>query len=235
MLGLAVSSLGPHKCYSFALGDRRSRGGWSYGAPDPGLLISGVAVKFLGDDLHKFLGRLIATNVTNKGAYKLTHEFFLSALGKVDGALISGPSKAWIYQFYILAILSWPFLISFSVSDVKRDFEAPATRFLKGWYKLAKPANPAVLFLPKSLNGMELTSPVEKFKSLQVSALHQLSNSADPMISSLAASCRKRDSLSRSNKWKPAAALSNAEIVLDFNFAFGADRLRRAGLWLSRP
>ena len=180
-----------------------------------------MAVKFLGNDLHKFLGRLIATNLTSKGAYKLTREFFLSALEKVDGALISGPSKAWIYQFYILAILSWPFLIyPFSVSDIRRDFEGPATRLLKKWYKLAKPANSAILFLPKSLNGMELTSPVEKFKSLQVSALHHLSNSVDPMVSSLAAASRVRDSLSRSNKWKPAAALSSAESVLDFNFAF---------------
>ena len=221
MTGPAVS-LRPDKCYAFALGDCRSRGGSSYGAFDPGLEINNEAIKFLGDSLHKFLGRLLSIDVTNKGAYKITVEIFSSALTTVDAAPITGPSKAWIYQFYILAVISWPFLIyPFSVSAIQKDFEAPAVRFLKKWYGLAKPANPAILFLPKSRNGLGLTSPVDKFKSLQVSALHQLHNSSDPLIATLAKSAVEHDSRSNSKQWKPATALSDAENILDFNLSFG--------------
>jgi hypothetical protein len=189
---------------------------------DPGLTIFGEAVTFFADDLHKYLGRLLSTDITNKGGYKSTVEFFSSALSRIDDAPITGPSKAWIYQFYVLAVLSWPFSIyPFSVSDISKNFEALATRFLKKWYGLAKPANPAILFLPKSRNGLGITSPVEKFKTLQVSALHQLVNSKDPLITSLARSSIERDSLlSKSNKWSPATALSSAESNLNFNLSF---------------
>jgi hypothetical protein len=213
--------LKPGKCYSFALGDRRSHGGASYGAFDPGLTISGKAVEFFADELHKYLGRLFSTDITNKGAYKLTLEFFSSALSRIDDAPITGPSKAWIYQFYVLAVLSWPFLIyPFSVTNIFKDFEALATRFLKKWYGLAKSANPSILFLPKSRNGLGITSPVEKFKTLQVCAFHQLVNSKDPLITSLAKSSNERDSLSKSNKWSPATALTSAESSLNFNLSF---------------
>ena len=215
--------LRPDKCYSMALGDRRLYGGSAYSAFDPKLVVSGEAVKFLGDCLHKFLGRLISCDASDKGAYKCTVEFFMSALKIVDGTLVTGPSKAWIYQFYILAVLSWPFMVyPFSISNIKKDFEAPATLFLKKWYKLAKPANPAVLFLPKSLNGLGLTSPVEKFKTLQVGALHQLTNSSDPLVSDLAKSSSQRQA--GSNRWKAGPALSSAESITEFNLAFGGQR-----------
>ena len=212
--------LKPSGCYCFALGDRRAHGGSSYGVFDPLLKIGNEIVNFLGDDLHKLLGRLISSDASDKGAYAATVEFFTSALDTVDAAPLSGPSKAWIYQFYILAVLSWPFLIyPFSISNIAGDFEAPAARFLKKWYGLARPANPAVLFLPKSHSGLGLTSPVEHFKVLQVSAFHQLSHSSDPLISSLAAS--KSVEELRSAFWKPSKALSAAESIIDFNLKFG--------------
>ena len=169
------------KCVAFALGDLRSQGGKSYGPFDPKLTFQGKPFKYLADDLHKFLGRLLAIAVSNHGAYDQTLKDFLTT------APLNGSSKAWIYEFYVNAkILSWPFLIyPFAVSSIQKDFEAPATKFLKKWFKLAKPANPAILFLPKSQNGLGITAPVDKFKSLQVSAAHQLRSSVDPSISAL--------------------------------------------------
>ena len=73
-----------------ALGDRRLKGRSAYGAFDPQLVVSGEAIKFLGDCLHKFLGRLISCEVSDEGAYKCTVEFFLAALKIVDGTLLTG-------------------------------------------------------------------------------------------------------------------------------------------------
>jgi hypothetical protein len=127
-----------------------------------------------------------------------------------------------MYQFPLISKLIWPFSIyPFSVSSIQRDFEAVLVRYLKKWLGLNKPANPAILFLPKNRYGLGLTSPVELFKSLQVGALHQLANSQDPMITSLEKCMRERDLRSRSNRWKPAIQLAKAQSIIDFNLAFG--------------
>ena len=198
------------------MGDLRTQGGKSYGPFDPKLTFDGKIFKYLSNELFKFLGRLISIQASNQGAYNLVVKDFLAALHKVDSIPLNGPSKVWIYEFYINAkILSWPFLIyPFSVSSIQKDLEAPATRFLKKWYGLAKPANPAILFLPKSQHGLGLTSPVDKFKSLQVSAAHQLHSSSDPSIISLANSASSRKA---SDRWSPFDALNQAQNIVDFN------------------
>ena len=208
------------KCVAFALGDLRSQGGNSYGPFDPKLTFQGKPFKYLADDLHKFLGRLIAVTVSNLGAYDQTLKEFLTALEKIDTAPLNGSSKAWIYEFYVNAkILSWPFLIyPFAVSSIQKDFEAPATKFLKKWLKLAKPANPAILFLPKSQNGLGITAPVDKFKSLQVSAAHQLRSSVDPSISALVSSASAR--AATSHRWSPFVELEQAQNEVNFNHMF---------------
>ena len=52
-----------------------------------------------------------------------------------------------------------------------------------------------------------------------MSALDQVSHSEDPMISALAKSATERES--SSTRWKPAATLSVAESIIDFNLAVG--------------
>ena len=207
------------KCIAWAMGDLRTQGGKSYGPFDPKLTFDGKNFKYLADELFKFLGRLISIQASNQGAYNLVVKDFLAALHKVDSIPLNGPSKVWIYEFYINAkILSWPFLIyPFSVSSIQKDLEAPATRFLKKWFGLSKPANPAILFLPKSQHGLGLTSPVDKFKSLQVSAAHQLLSSSDPSIITLANSASSRTA---SNRWSPFDALNQAQAIVEFNSMF---------------
>ena len=70
---------------------------------DPKLTFQGKPFKYLADDLHKFLGRLIAVTVSNLGAYNQTLKEFLTALEKIDTAPLNGSSKAWIYEFYVNA------------------------------------------------------------------------------------------------------------------------------------
>jgi hypothetical protein len=218
-----VLSLTVGKCSSFALGDLRSKGGKSFGPFDPNIRNGDVPVMFLDDAPHKYLGRANITGAPSTDTFSLVCEAFIQALETIDKLPLSGLSKVWFYQYPVIQrFLNWPFITScFSVSRIQRKFEAPLVRYLKKWLNMNKPANPAILFLPKEHHGRGLTSPVDLYKSLQVSSLHQLSNSSDPLITSLIANAATEVSQSQANSWKASSALSTAESTLDFNHAFG--------------
>ena len=67
-------------------------------------------------------------------------ERFSEHLRLVDEQPLTGAMKIWLYQHYILACLSWPFLIyDFSIPFAK-DMQKAATRFLKRWLRINQKA-----------------------------------------------------------------------------------------------
>ena len=70
-----------------------------------------------------YLGRAISSAVSFSEAYKTVLEDFSSNLILIDKLPISGPSKAWMYQFPLVSSLQWPFAIyPFAVSKIQNDF-----------------------------------------------------------------------------------------------------------------
>ena len=189
---------------------------------DPCLSINNEAIRFIGEDSFKDLGRHIQASLSDKNAFESTLDSFTSNLEKVDDSPISGASKAWIYQFMVVSFLIWPFLVyPFAKSEVVKHFDALASKYLKKWYGLHKSFNPDILYLPKSNNGWNLSAPSTVFMSIQVTAQQILKYSVDELTSSLAAYSRRSASKSRSNKWKPEVMADHLETVLAFNINFG--------------
>ena len=216
------------KCYSLGIADKRwktgTNKGKSHGPFNPELSLNDEPLRFIGDSdtgYFKFLGRKIWPIVSDKPALTLTFESFEKDLILVDKLNLSGASKAWIYQHYALSRLAWPFLVySFSVEGIK-PFAQLASRLLKKWYGMNKAANPALLFLPKSVGGWNLTSPVDMFKSMQVVGQHILAHSQDPLTRATSLSSRSKAHDSTSNRWEPGVALDDYQSRLAFQMRFG--------------
>ena len=97
----------------------------------------------------KFLGRLIAADLSDVKTRSSLLEFFSGMLQTVDKLYVSGASKAWIYQHYLLSKLAWPFLVYDFPPLLGDTFATLVTRALKTWLGFNKPGTPEILYLPK--------------------------------------------------------------------------------------
>ena len=107
---------------------------------DPKLSIDGKAIRFILDpeaqdkfkgSHFKFLGRWIHYNLSEEGIKKMVRQRLMDDIKTVDKSSINGFMKLWIYQFYVLARLSWPFLVhDFDLSFSK---ELEIARHVLSW------------------------------------------------------------------------------------------------------
>ena len=227
--------LKPVKCISLGLADKRwkrgNQNGNSFGPFNPDLHLINLndhgnhaLITFIGDTKHqnfKCLGRKIWPSISDSPALDEIFIEFEQNLEIVDAQFISGASKVWIYQFMILSMLVWPFLVyPFSVNQIIQ-FETLATKFIKSWYGLNHSANPKILYLPRNKYcGWGLTSAVSLFKSMQIVGQHILKYSRDILTRNVSFLHRAKCKRSNSKRWEPGEALDNYESILNFDIAF---------------
>lgn len=226
----------PKKCWSFGLCDRRflpethPDHGVSYGAYNPGLTINGHPINYLCDGYFKYIGRKINATLTEKEVLNNLQENFESWMKKTDSALISGASKAWIYEHTILAYLRWPFMIHDFTVNMVSPLQNTATRYLKSWYKLHRTANPSILYLPREkYHGLGLTSIETCLKTMQICTTSLVKHSRDPITKTIFEQKSIVEHRSRSSRWKPAVDLELFERALKFQDTF-AGQSSRLGL-----
>jgi len=215
------------KCYTLAFADRRwkegDEKGLSFGPFDPKIVFGSETLKFIGEESFKFLGRKTWASKSTKKALECTFKSFESDLSLIDKVPVSGASKVWLYQFKAVARLVWPFLIyPFSPHGVS-PFDTLATKLIKKWYGINRPANPTFLYLPNSKKacGWNLTSPGQLLKSIQIVGQHILKHSRDNLTNTLAELSRNKAKSSKARQWSPGVALDELESIISFNIAFG--------------
>ena len=123
---------------------------------------------------------------------------FLDEVRIVDRLPLNGLMKLWIYQYYLLAHLSWP------PDDpcLSRSFAVELTETvnhkLKKWAGLYKSADLGCMFRSRSLPGsLGLTSVTSHFEKIQVIKCSILKDSQDPDVKHVYEAKSKRTS-----KWK---------------------------------
>ena len=129
--------------------------------------------KFFSDDLKE------TTNKDNlKG--KLT-----DLLKKTDETALTGPMKAWIYNFYIISKVSWELQVyEFPITYI-RDLESIINRYLKKWFKLARCASPTVIYRNTDNYGLGLKKLETVYKMLKVGNAHHLKYNPDSNCAAL--------------------------------------------------
>ena len=196
-----------------------------YSVYDPQLSIAGQRMKFILQDtsfkgsFFKFLGRWLCPNL-DESAVKRN---FLNKLHELSDILendpIDGFMKLWIYQHFLLGMISWPLLIQ----DFNHDFvKSRVTRcfgvFLRRWAGLFKSIDAGCLYRRKDRFGLGLTSITTFFEKLQVIKMHILKHSSDPHVAGLYEMRRKREQ--SQSIWRPTRLLEKVHAMSDFDLKF---------------
>lgn len=152
----------PRKCVSFAMKqfDKRIKNETFepffktiYTAFDPKLTIAGQAIRAILNrdepdkfkaEHFKFLGRYIHVSLLEHELKKHIRKLFEDDLAAIDVSKINGFMKAWLYQFHVLAHLTWAFLVHDLDRSFANDLNCFATQRLKFWIGLYKTADPGV-------------------------------------------------------------------------------------------
>lgn len=222
----------PSKCWSLGLTDRRflpsdhKYHGLSYGSYDPQLTINGEKISFIERSFFKHLGRKVYAHLKDSSVMNTLSEDFSSWMKKLDAALITGTSKAWIYEHYVLTLLRWPFLVYDASVNMVSPMHKTATRYLKHWYGLHVTANPSILYLPTKDHGLGLTSIIVCYKTMQLCCAGTVKYSMDPTTRGAFRIVSDRDLRSTSNTWKPSQQLIEFEKALQHQDKYGGQSSR---------
>lgn len=209
----------------------------TYSPFNPCLSINGHPISFIFSpenadsfkgEHFKFLGRWIHYDLDENPIKEKIKRNFLLDLQLVNDSLINGFMKLWLYQFYILARLSWPLLIY----DFDRSFVNQLLRlsnsFLKKWAGIGAKVDCGLLYRSKEHFGLGLTSVLDHFESMQLVKCELLKNSTDLSIVKLYKNKETVNSkLSRVWRASNLAQIANAEVNLELQFP---NQINRAGL-----
>ena len=197
-----------------------------YSAFDPHLTIAGKRMQFIMKDSSfkgshfKFLGRWLCADLDESSVKTCFLHKYQELLGIVENAPLDGFMKLWIYQHFMLGMLSWPLLIQ----DFNRDFvKTQITRscgvYLRRWAGVFKSVEVGCLYRRKERFGLGLTSITTYFEKLQVIKLHLLKFSTDPHVSALYEMRRKREE-NQVKIWRPTRLLEKVCAMTDFDLKF---------------
>ena len=165
------------KCHTLALRASTAK------AYDPKLNLYGQPIHFLGNQPIRFLGTTIQVPCDSHTSRKNVSIKLSTMLENMDAVLITCHQKLLLYRAAACPRLNWDFGVNqFPMSWVTSTLEAVATRFLKRWVGLAKPADPSRLYLPKMEGGLGLPAISTIYRKQQASVASLLLTSPDPII-----------------------------------------------------
>ena len=93
--------------------------------------------------------------------------------------------KLWLYQLYILAYLSWPFLVHDLCWSFALELQKRAMPILKHWVGVGRSVETGVLFRTKKHLGLGCTSITDHYQRMQIVKCDLLANSVDKFVKTI--------------------------------------------------
>ena len=93
--------------------------------------------------------------------------------------------KLWLYQFYVLSRLSWPFLIYDFDKSFVLEMQKTINPKLKGWAGVSIRVENGLLFRAKENFGLGITSIFDHFQRMQLIKCDLLQSYVDASIRTL--------------------------------------------------
>ena len=132
---------------------------------DPKLCLYGQPIHFIGNKAIRFLRTTVQVPFDSQTSRTNLSTKLSNMLERVDAVPITSHQKLLLYRAAICPRLNWDFIINqLPMSWVTSKLEAIATRFLKKWVGLARPADPSRLYLPKTKGGLGLPAISTTYK-----------------------------------------------------------------------
>ena len=147
---------------------------------NPHLRLHNQTIPFIGDTSIKFLGGPISVPSNTQQHRQHLQLKMQTLLERADKTAVSRKQKLLLYKAGICPRLNWDLAImDLPMSWISSSLEAMATRYLKRWSGLARSANTARLYLPKTEGGLALPSVSLLYQRLKVSQASLLLTSRD--------------------------------------------------------
>ena len=208
----------PSKCRSVSFCNTTVSGRTTYNAVDAQLRIGSDPISDIAENPFSFVGRHISKAVNDGATRAFVLDNFKRYFNILDSQFLKGSAKAWIYNTYILAFMSWPLLV-YDFPPVFADKLTPiVNRYIKKWLKVLHPASPEIFYLPEA--GLKLKHPKTFLKCMQLTKHHLLANSADPNVRFIHESRLVKATSSRANKWRPEVTLKDIDLELKWESKF---------------
>ena len=182
-----------------------------YAPFDPNIMIAGEKAKYVLDtsvadefkQAHfKFLGRWINYNLNDRGIKQKISRELERDMRIVSDATVGGFIKLWLYQFYVLPRIAWPFMIQDLDISFVEGLEKTVNRRLKAWAGVYRSTEVGVLYRSKAHLGLGLTSISTHFKRMQLVKCLLLSESKDGNVRALFKARSDREE-THSRVWRP--------------------------------
>ena len=174
----------------------------------------------------RFLGKYIYPTLGASQGKKDVIVKVENLLKKVDDIRIDGKKKSWIYQFGVLPVVRWDFMMLELDETTTSKLEATVTRFLKKWLKLAKCADSSILY--RGTCGLKIDNIRCIIAASRTNTEIILCTSKDPTVRSVAKRRRdvERDATGYSTPKKIKIAVQDIEFKKKFyrNIRNGHDR-----------
>jgi len=169
-------------------------------------------------EAFKFLGKGLLADLSNSWHKEKLEKKFNEYANLIDGTLLTGIQKAWIWEHFAMAKYAWDFLISdVPPSFVESMLQPIQTRFLKKWVGLAVSADPSILYRSPEHAGLGWKEVRVEHKKGQLIRRHQLATSKDPKVREIherfaeGQRARNKDGKinkkGRTNEWKVSCEL----------------------------
>jgi len=208
---------------------------------DPLLLIDTKQIAAIGplslelEDKFKFLGKFFRFDLKDGPQEALVYDSFLLRLNTVNLDLVNGLMKAWLFQFWIIPSLAWPFQVYDFPLAFAKTLDVLTTRFLKQWLGLFKGADVGLLYRSRENHGLGFTKPSLLLKQSQLIKLHLVKHSQEGPEGNLRKLHWNRlaREMKFSRRWKPGPTLEEAEAKLSFETKF-AGQTDKKGLGHNR-
>ena len=150
---------------------------------DPHLTLDGMPIPFSTGPV-RFFGMEVQVPKNSSAARKAVLTRLQEMLQAINVSLLTRKQMLLLYSGGVCPHLSWPLLIQeFPTTWMEWQVDSLVTG---RWSGLGKSANTALLYLPRSLGGLNLPSPSTLHKRLQVSRKCQLLTSQDSCVRFLA-------------------------------------------------
>ena len=132
----------------------------------------------------------------------------------IDETPLTRKQKLLLYSGGVCPRMTWDLLIQeFPTTWMEQQVDAMVTRYLKRWSGLGKSANIALLYLPRTMGGLNLPSLMTLHKRLQVSRHCQLLVSQDSCVRFLADRGLKRELSLARKKFRPVKQAREALVI----------------------
>ena len=144
---------------------------------------------------------------------------FSQELNLINESHLNGFMKLWLYQFYAVPHLSWPFIVFDLDRTFALDLQKEHSSQLKKWAYIGCSVDTGLLFRSKENFGLGLTSICDHYEIMQLVKCELLRNSTDSDIREL---CRSRPARNAklTRVWKATKLLSKVDAEVDLNLKF---------------